>query len=98
MRNFFFLLLLIFVLLFSCKKEPQEVYNGVITGYDMRKCACCGGIFIDIDKTSYRFDSLPPKSGIDFTTDTFPIRVVVTWHKKDIQCIGDEIIIDKIRK
>lgn len=92
------LLLVISVTILSCKKEPQEEYNGKITGYDLTLCACCGGIFLQIDNARYRFDSLPPNSGIDFSKDTFPIYVVVSWHKKPQQCLGDEIIINKIRK
>ena len=98
MIKFALLVLVISVTILSCKKEPQDEYNGKITGYDLRMCACCGGIFIQINNAAYRFDSLPPKSGIDLAKDTFPIYVVVSWHKKITQCLGDEIILDKIRK
>jgi hypothetical protein len=98
MKKTLLLVLLITFTLISCKKDPPTEYNGTLTGYDMRECACCGGIFIEIDKSIYRFENLPPNSGIDLTVDTFPINVVVEWHKKSPQCMGDEIIIDKIRK
>lgn len=98
MKKIILLALLISVTILSCKKEPQEEYNGKITGYDLRMCACCGGTFITIDKVGYRIISLPPNSGIDLTKDTFPIYVIVSWHKSSTPCIGDEIIIDKIRK
>ena len=98
MKKFILLVLVITVTLLSCKKEPQDEYNGIITGYDLRMCACCGGTFITIDKVGYRFGNLPPNSGIDLTKDTFPIYVIVSWHKSNTPCLGDEIIIDKIRK
>lgn len=98
MKNTILLLLLISATFFSCKKEPQTVYNGIITGADLRMCACCGGTFITIDKIGYRFGNLPANSEIDLEKDTFPIYVEVAWHKSSPQCMGDEIIIDKIRK
>ena len=98
MKKFFLLVFLISVSIFSCKKDHQVEYNGKITGSDLRMCACCGGTFIIIDNASYRFSNLPPNSGIDLEKDTYPIYVVVSWHKSSTQCLGDEIIIDKIRK
>lgn len=98
MKKIILLMLVILVTTISCKKEPQEGYNGKITGYDLRMCACCGGTLIVINNATYRFDSLPPNSGIDLSKDTFPIYVVVAYHKKSTQCLGDEIVIDKIRK
>ena len=98
MKKIILIVLLISVTILSCIKEPQEEYNGRIIGYDLRLCACCGGTLIVIDNATYRFDSLPANSGIDLSKDTFPIYVVVKWHKKSNPCLGDEIIIDKIRK
>jgi hypothetical protein len=98
MKNFILILMIGAFTFISCKKDPQTEYNGKIIGYDLTMCACCGGIIIDIDKAQYRFDSLPLNSDIDLSKDTFPIYVVVSWHKKAAQCLGDEIIIDKIRK
>ena len=102
MKKIILLVLLISVTLLSCKKEPQQEYNGKITGYYLRLCACCGGNIIVIGNATYRFLSLPPNSGIDLKNDTgkyvIPIYVVVTWHKSDHPCKGDEIIIDAIRK
>jgi hypothetical protein len=37
---------------FSCKKEPAFMAKGIITGYDMRMCPCCGGLMLTFtDKT-----------------------------------------------
>ena len=94
-----FTVVIITLSILSCKKDnPVEKANGKITGYDMRKCMCCGGFFIEIQDTTYRFDSIPANSGITLGIDTFPIMVNVTFHKKYPQCIGDEIIIDRMKK
>lgn len=86
----------------SCTKERDEQYNGVILWDDPTTTPCSGGTYIKIDNELYRFLSLPPNSGIDLNNDTgkyiIPIYVVVTWHKSDHLCKGDEIIIDAIRK
>jgi hypothetical protein len=79
-------------------KDNTEEKNGKITGQDMRKCMCCGGYYIEIEDSTYRFDSIPSNSGINSGIDTFPIYVQVVFHIKDPQCLGDEIIIDKMRK
>ena len=79
------------------KNNTQEL-NGKITGQDLRKCMCCGGYYIEISDSTYRFDSIPASCGINHLTDTFPIYVYVVFHKKNPQCLGDEIIIDRMRK
>jgi hypothetical protein len=105
MKRIILLVLLFSVSLLSCKKEPkaEAEFNGEIIGADPTMCGCCGGYFINIENTVYRFDSLPPNNGIDLTSlkgkYITPIYVVVSWHKGNKPCIGgDFIIIDKIRK
>jgi hypothetical protein len=104
MKKIVFLVLLVTVTLISCKKEPQTEFNGRIIREDPTMCPCCGGYYIEIENASYRFYSLPLNSGIDLndlsdsTGRIYPINVVVSFHKDDPQCMGDEIIIDKIRK
>jgi hypothetical protein len=36
---------LLLLLLSSCSKE-KYMANAIITGYDMRMCACCGGLML----------------------------------------------------
>jgi hypothetical protein len=102
MKKIYFLTITLLILSFiSCDKDNKdntEELNGKITGYDMRKCMCCGGFYIDIKDSTYRFDSIPTNSGINLTIDTFPIKVNVAFHKKNPQCLGDEIIIDRMKK
>ena len=94
----FTLLTLSFISCDKDNKDKTDEVNGKITGQDFRKCSCCGGYFIEIKDSTYRFDSIPSNSGINLNIDTFPIFVNVAFHKKYPQCIGDEIIIDRMKK
>lgn len=73
-------------------------YNGIITGYDLRECVCCGGFFIKIFDITYRFFDLPKENNIDFDKDTLPLKVKLDWKKPSSQCLGDEIILFRIKK
>lgn len=103
MKKIILLGLLVSITLLSCMKERDDQYNGVILDDDHTTTPCSGGTYIKIDNEIYRFLSLPPNSGIDLnnTNNSKYVRqiyVVVTWHKSDHPCKGDEIIIDAIRK
>ena len=83
----------------SCSAQDSLKSSGVITGYDLRECMCCGGYFIEIDSTKYRFDQLPDST--DFTIPNnpeFPINVSLDWHPDSSACLGDEIIVTAIKK
>jgi len=98
MKKIFLILIAITISVTSCKKETKIEYSGKITGQDFRKCSCCGGYYIEINDSNYRFESIPSNSGINLSIDTFPIYVYVVFHKKNPQCLGDEIIIDSMKK
>lgn len=86
-------------LLISCS-DNQEQYqsNGEITGYDMRKCMCCGGWYILINEHTYRFYKIPDGSDLNLDSLVFPVLVRLDWKAKDTTCLGDEIDIIRIRK
>ncbi len=75
----------------SCEKEDSYKSTGVITGFDMRECICCGGYFIEIGDFTYNFDTLPSSSQINLATDTFPINVNLDWSY-DRDCGGIQYI------
>ncbi|HSP87344.1 MAG TPA: hypothetical protein VLN45_04375 [Ignavibacteriaceae bacterium] len=82
----------------SCSTQVDEFLDdGVITGVDIRECACCGGYFIDIEDNTYRFYELPANSNIDLSNADFPIHVKIYW-KVDETCLGDEIKVLSIEK
>jgi hypothetical protein len=89
---------IILLTVMACKKEKTVLWEGKITGSDFRKCICCGGWWIEINTSTYRFYHLPENSNIDLLHDTLPIYVKVRWQKDKNACIGDEIIIDYITK
>jgi hypothetical protein len=92
----------------ACKKHcNNDDNNGIkyqssaqITARDFRKCSCCGGYFITIDATQYRFLSLPAGSSLNLEGETLPLNVELNWHHADTTspCSVDEIIVDGIRK
>ena len=94
-----FSVLLITLSIASCSSEEDEFRsNGTITGYDVRECSCCGGFYIEIDNTTYRFYDLPKNSRLNLDNPTFPIYVKLDWNKDANACLGDEIIVSRIEK
>src|SRR5665647_2434124 len=66
----------------SCIQENSKdfISKGIITGPDIRMCACCGGWYIQINGLTYEFDSLPDNSNIDLQKVTFPLSVKLDWQ------------------
>jgi hypothetical protein len=91
------IILLIFSL--SCSMEEDSFKSkGTITGVDIRECSCCGGYFIDIDKITYRFFEVPQGSEINLTNPVFPISVQLDWNPDPNACLGDEIIVTRLKE
>ena len=96
MKKAIMILLILIPLLVACEDE-NEMDNAIITGIDARECSCCGGFFIDIRDSTFRFQSLPPGSSLDlYNNPKFPIYVKVDWKMRDTLCLGDEITVLKI--
>ena len=66
----------------SCQKPTTSDFQstGIITGVDLKMCACCGGYYIQIDNVTYEFDTLPAGSNIDLQNATYPIPVKLDWQ------------------
>jgi hypothetical protein len=98
------LILIIAAAFMSCKKNntarPASMVDGVLTGLDWGMCPCCGGTFIEIGDTTYRINSFPPSSGIDFEHSSFPINVELTYTMDTAAsaCRGMYIKSDDIRR
>ncbi len=95
---FSILLILSFVVLGACDKPKpantcKEGYvKAIVTGYDMRKCACCGGLMVTFsnDPTPYSADfvlveSMPKGSTITDNTK-FPVNVCIKYEKLETSC------------
>lgn len=95
---YFGIFFLIFICFFSCSEDKGEyLSNGTITGVDVRECSCCGGYFIDINDSTYRFLSIPSGSDLLLVNPVFPIEVKLDWAKADTVCLGDEIQVFRIK-
>jgi hypothetical protein len=98
MKSLIFIGMLLLIGISSCTEEENEyLSNGTITGFDARMCVCCGGYFIDINDSTYRFYELPESSDVDLINAIFPIYVKLDWTKADNVCLGDEIKVIRIK-
>jgi hypothetical protein len=91
----------VFITFFCCQKEDSHIYksDGIITGPDIRMCACCGGYYIQIESVIYEFNSLPDNSNIDLQTESFPLFVKLDWQLANLTgCPDTKIIIQRIKK
>lgn len=78
-------------LFWGCQKnDGKEISDsiGVITGMDSRKCACCWGWIIEINKAVYKFDRIPANSSFDLNTITYPTTVKIEWRNSQGSCTG----------
>ena len=91
------LLALFFVGFYACESPEQLMDDGVIIGYDIRFCPCCGGVYIEIQNDTFRFYELPDTS-FQFTSSDLPLDVSLDWSPQANQCLSDEIDIHKIVK
>ncbi len=104
MKKLFLFMSSLLLLLICCEDindtvgDSQYESDGIITGVDMRECACCGGWFIDILDSTYRFYEIPGNSSLKLNEETFPLAVNLDWRRADPQCLGDEIIVERISK
>lgn len=66
--------------------------------FDDRECVCCGGYYIVIDDSTYRFYEVPENSNLDLQNAKFPLYVRLDWNEDPNACLGDEIIVTRIEK
>ena len=90
------ILLLLLASLTACRKDKGYDNSGTIIGADYRKCMCCGGWFVVIEKDTLRFQQIPQWCGVDLTDAKYPVEVYLDWHYPDPQCMKDQIIVTRI--
>jgi len=101
MKPIYRLLICIIILGFICCNQDNSNFSskGIITGPDIRMCACCGGWYIQIDSVTYEFDTLPVNSDIDLQKETFPFFVKLDWQLSDKgACPDKRITVQRIIK
>jgi len=86
------------MMLCGCTKDSHGLQEGMITGPDLRECVCCGGWFILVEGSRYRFYEVPETSNIDLQNESFPLRVELRWKQDPQACTGDEILILSMNK
>lgn len=81
MNRFLFVLLLAAstLLISGCKKDC--FYNARVIEYDYRKCACCGGLVVEVDGKTYQAFVYPVSLSPDEKT-AFPYDVNIEYKKR----------------
>ena len=98
MKRLLFVGMILLMCISSCTEDTNEfMSDGTITGIDFRECFCCGGYFIEINDSTYRFYKLPSGSDVPLENPVFPIYVKLDWAKADTVCLGDEIKVLNIK-
>ena len=73
----------------ACHSDTSSnLSEGQIIGQDARKCACCGGWFLQTADTTFLFVTLPEGSGIDLENATFPLPVTFDYVPDTSFCNG----------
>jgi hypothetical protein len=72
--------------------------EGIILSYDPRDCACCGGVFIKIQSDTLRAMTLPTDFAQTLDESEFPLPVFMEWAHSPNPCLGDEILVECIRR
>ena len=98
MRKFTLYFIVFLFLAISCEKDHGYQNQGTLTGYDFRRCMCCGGYIVEIEDSTYRFYNMPDGFTFNLEVDTFPLQVLLNWQSDSILCLGDEIIVSKMTR
>lgn len=70
----------------SCSKKDEYMNKAIITGYDLRTCACCGGLMITFSENSnpyaadYKLLQNDPASMGISEASKFPIYIELDWE------------------
>lgn len=85
----FLLPLFLVICSIGCSREPVSFAEaGILTGPDVRLCACCGGVILQADGGKvFHIESLPGMTNEDLYKLTFPKRIEFNW-KPDRECGG----------
>jgi hypothetical protein len=103
MKRVLLIILLISFSFISCRKERTSLIPAVITGFDERKCMCCGGLMISPKNNPapyaepfYLVANNPSEFGITDQSQ-FPIYIEIDWKVDTSGCPG-KIRITKFRR
>ena len=74
----------------SCSKDDDDYTFATLEGYDLRKCACCGGVLVSIDSKPdevYQWNQKTGDLGIKYE-DKFPMKVKIKYHFLAQTCVA----------
>ena len=88
-----FLAQMVILTIFACDKKEEYMAEGVITGYDPRDCACCGGLLINLNSSTtelftdstYQIDLVPADFDIYADSD-FPVFIRLDYERNNKLC------------
>ena len=88
-----FFTLAIIVTFIACEHHEDFMGEGVITGYDPRDCACCGGLLINLNSSStelitdstYQINLIPKNFDINVYS-TFPVFIRLDYERNNKMC------------
>jgi hypothetical protein len=73
----------------SCSKD-DGLLSARIEGYDLRLCACCGGLIVKTDDgKTYQWYQKNDSHGITIKS-TFPVRVKIEFHHLVNTCVASD--------
>ncbi|MBK8349639.1 MAG: hypothetical protein IPL08_19300 [Saprospiraceae bacterium] len=81
---------LIWMTILSCSKEESGFVSATIVGYDLRYCACCGGLLVqpnDANGDTYQWYQKNQKFDIT-NSSMFPMNVKIKYHHLAESCIA----------
>ncbi len=74
----------------------------VITGYDGRKCACCGGLMINFENITQSYTGdfylIDNSSDLGLANATFPLYASVTYTVSSNTCGGKHIHVNSFKR
>lgn len=95
--------LLLFILCSCCNtNDSDDGYtnsDAKIIGYDFRKCMCCGGWLVDINKDTLRIWNMPEEFNKILSEKIMPVDVRLSWKKMTEDCgatMDDIILVNSI--
>ena len=79
----------------TCSTNSGKDFDnrGAIIAYDVRRCDCCGGWYVVIEDSTYRFKEMPEDSDLELGPSTeYPINIELNWSRANETCMSDELI------
>ncbi len=101
-RQFLHVIIVACLIADGCAYDDLGSY-GVITGYDPRYCACCGGLMINFQNITEPFSGdfylIENSSDLNLPVNvTFPISAIVTYSLSGNTCGGKHIHVNSFKR